>query len=85
MVVAKPNRGASARSVSVAEALRVLRIRETLEGVAAALAAEQITDKELAEMTEVVAEMKPTMDPQSLVRYSRQSASLHDLTLNDTL
>ena len=81
MVVTKPNRGASVRSVSVGEALRVLRIREALEGVAAALAAEQITDEELAQISEVVSEMNPTMDPQSLVRYSQQSARMHELML----
>ncbi len=89
MVVTKPNRGASVRSVSVPEALRVLRIREALEGVAAALAAEQITDEELAQMDEVVSDMHPTMDPRSLVHYSQQSARLHDLMLsaarNETL
>src|SRR5215471_6654380 len=81
MVVTRPNRGASVRSVSVAEALRVLRIREALEGVAAALAAEQITDQELADMHAVVADMKPTMDPESLVHYSQQSARLHELLI----
>src|SRR5437868_7188903 len=72
MVVTRPNRGASVRSVSVAEALRALRIREALEGVAASLAAQFVTDEELAEMGELVAGMKPRADPQSLIHYSQQ-------------
>ena len=43
LVVTQPNRGASVRSVSVAEALRALRVREALEGVAASLAAQFVT------------------------------------------
>src|SRR5436190_1440024 len=57
LVVTQPNRGASVRSVSVAEALRILRVREALEGVAASLAAQFVTPAELDEMDAVVKQM----------------------------
>jgi DNA-binding GntR family transcriptional regulator len=79
LVVTQPNRGASVRSVSIAEALRALRVREALEGVAASLAAECITDDELAEMDSVVKEMAVPHPPESLVRYSQLNARLHEL------
>src|SRR3954451_11400648 len=47
LVVTQPNRGASVRSISVREALQMLRIREVLDGLAAALAAEAATAAEL--------------------------------------
>jgi DNA-binding GntR family transcriptional regulator len=79
LVVTQPNRGASVRSVSVAEALRALRVREALEGVAASLAAQFVTPEELAEMDAVVAEMRARHDSEALVRYSQLNTRLHEL------
>jgi DNA-binding GntR family transcriptional regulator len=53
----QPNRGAQVRSFSVEEATRILQVREVLEGLAAALAAEKATPAELAELHAIVAEM----------------------------
>ena len=39
----QPNRGAQVRAFSVAEAVQILQVREVLEGLAAALAAEKAT------------------------------------------
>jgi DNA-binding GntR family transcriptional regulator len=82
LVVTQPNRGASVRSVSVAEALRALRVREALEGVAASLAAQFVTDAELAEMDEVLADMQTIEDPEALMDYSQHNARLHRLILS---
>jgi DNA-binding GntR family transcriptional regulator len=69
------------RSVSVAEALRALRVREALEGVAASLAAQFVTPVELAEMDAVLAEMRVRDDPEALVKYSQHNPHLHALIL----
>jgi DNA-binding GntR family transcriptional regulator len=82
LVVTQPNRGASVRSGSVAEALRALRVREALEGVAASLAAQFVTPAELEEMDAVLASMERRDDPEGLARYSRLNARLHELILN---
>jgi DNA-binding GntR family transcriptional regulator len=81
LVVTQPNRGASVRSVSVPEALRALRVREALEGVAASLAAQFVTPAELDEMDAVVAEMDLRDDPDALLHYSQSNTRLHGLIL----
>ena len=81
LVVTQPNRGASVRSVSVAEALRALRVREALEGVAASLAAQFVTAEDLKEMDALLADMQQREGPQALVAYSEQNARLHALIL----
>src|SRR5919197_127440 len=81
LVVTQPYRGASVRSVSVAEALRALRVREALEGVAASLAAQFVTADELAAMDAVLAEMDASDHPGALVTYSQLNTRLHDLIL----
>jgi DNA-binding GntR family transcriptional regulator len=77
LVVIQPNRGASVRSLTVAEALRTLRIREVLDGLAASMAAELATEEELAEMAETLAEMEQTVAANDMLGYSRLNGRLH--------
>ena len=58
LVEIQPNRGAQVRSFSVAEATRILQVREVLEGLAAGLAAEKATVAQLAELQDIVVEME---------------------------
>jgi DNA-binding GntR family transcriptional regulator len=81
LVVTQPNRGASVRSVTVAEALRALRVREALEGVAASLAAQFVTSDELDAMDAVLVEMARRDDPEAILQYSQLNARLHELIL----
>lgn len=81
LVVTQPNRGASVRSVQISEALRTLRVREVLDGLAAALAAEAATPEELDEMTEIVARMEQLEGPEGLLEYSTLTTRLHALIL----
>jgi len=81
LVVIQPNRGASVRSLTVPEALRTLRIREVLDGLAAALAAELATDEELAELSEIVAEMEKMVEINEMLGYSRLNGRLHTTIL----
>ncbi len=89
LVVTQPNRGASVRSVSVPEALRILRVREALDGVAASLAAQFVTDDELRELDAVLAEMHDRDDPDVLLKYSALNSRFHAVILraarDDTL
>jgi len=77
LVVTQPNRGASVRSVGIAEALRALRVREALEGVAASLAAQFVTPEELEQMDAILGEMNANNDSEALVRYSQLNTQLH--------
>jgi DNA-binding GntR family transcriptional regulator len=63
----QPNRGAQVRSFSVEEATRILQVREVLEGLAAALAAEQATPAQLAELRDIVAAMEQTLATDDLL------------------
>src|SRR3954470_8319334 len=89
LVVIQPNRGASVRSLTVPEALRTLRIREVLDGLAASLAAELATDDELAEMTAIVEQMETHVERNEMLDYSRLNGRLHTAILraarDDTL
>src|SRR5690348_5733167 len=89
LVITQPNRGATVRGFTMPEALRSMRIREALEGVTAALAAENATDAELHEMSSTVQEMYALSEPDELQRYSALCNRLHALILtparDDTL
>jgi DNA-binding GntR family transcriptional regulator len=61
LVEIQPNRGAQVRSFSVEEATRILKVREVLEGLAAALAAQKATPAQLGELDDTVAEMEHTL------------------------
>jgi DNA-binding GntR family transcriptional regulator len=57
LVEIQPNRGAQVRAFSVEEAAENLQVREVLEGLAAALAAQQATAQQLAALRDIVADL----------------------------
>jgi DNA-binding GntR family transcriptional regulator len=63
----QPNRGAQVRAFSVEEAMRILQVREVLEGLAAGLAAEKATAAQLAELHDIVVEMENTLAADDLL------------------
>jgi DNA-binding GntR family transcriptional regulator len=63
----QPNRGAQVRAFSVDEASRILQVREVLEGLAAALAAEKATAAALGELHGIVQEMEKTLAADNLL------------------
>jgi DNA-binding GntR family transcriptional regulator len=63
----QPNRGAQVRAFSVEEAMRILQVREVLEGLAAGLAAEKATAAQLAELQDIVVEMENTLAADDLL------------------
>jgi DNA-binding GntR family transcriptional regulator len=63
----QPNRGAQVRAFSVEEAERILQVREVLEGLAAAIAAEQATPAQLSELRNIIVEMEQTLATDDLL------------------
>lgn len=61
LIDSQPNRGAQVRAFSVEEATRILQVREVLEGLAAALAAEKATPAQLAELRGIMTQMEVTL------------------------
>lgn len=65
-----PNRGSRVRAIPLAEAIEILEVRISLEGLCAAKAAENITDAEIAEFTRLRAEILKAAES-DLFEYSR--------------
>jgi DNA-binding GntR family transcriptional regulator len=61
LIEIQPNRGAQVRAFGVEEAVQIFQVREALEGLAAALAAEQVTPAQLAELHRIVTAMEKTL------------------------
>jgi len=77
----QPNRGAQVRAFSVEEAVRILQVREVLEGLAAALAAEQATPAQLAELRELVTAMQHTLAAGDLLGQLPLAGRFHDVII----
>jgi DNA-binding GntR family transcriptional regulator len=65
-----PNRGSRVRAIPLTEAIEILEVRMALEGLCAAKAAENITDAEIAEFTQLRADIL-TASTSDLFEYSR--------------
>jgi DNA-binding GntR family transcriptional regulator len=63
----QPNRGAQVRAFSVEEATRILHVREALEGLAAAIAAERATPAQLAELRDILEKMEQRLATDDLL------------------
>lgn len=67
LIEIQPNRGAQVRAFGVEEAGQIFQVREVLEGLAAALAAEQVTPAQLAELHSIVTAMEKTLAADDLL------------------
>jgi DNA-binding GntR family transcriptional regulator len=70
-----PNRGSRVRAIPLAEAIEILEVRMSLEGLCAAKAAENITDAEIAEFAKLRADIL-TASESDLFEYSRLNQQL---------
>lgn len=70
-----PNRGSRVRAIPLAEAIEILEVRMSLEGLCAAKAAENITDAEVAEFAKLRADIL-TASESDLFEYSRLNQHL---------
>ena len=81
LVEIQPNRGAQVRAFSVEEAVQILQVREALEGLAAALAAEKATPTQLAELRDIVTEMEQTLAADDLLGQLPLAERFHRLVI----
>lgn len=77
LVEMRPNRGARVREISVTEAIEITEIRQGVEGLVAARAAEKISDPEIAEIAQLADAMSAAVSDLELMRYSDLNATLH--------
>lgn len=77
LVVRQPNRGATVRRISVAEAIEITEARAALERLIAARAARNATEADHDELLGIVAEMRAVVSEHDNVRYSELNRILH--------
>ena len=77
LVELEPHRGARVRRVALAEAIEILQARAVLEGLAVRRAARHATEEDVAELREILAEMRRLLDMGDLVAASDTNAVLH--------
>lgn len=81
LVILEPHRGAKVTALTAEEAAHVLEVREGLEGWAAALAAQRISDDQLAELDRLVTEMKSVVQAGKLLEYSEINDAIHQIVI----
>lgn len=79
LVTLAPGRGAFAPVFSLADVSHTFDVLAVLEGMAAELAAVQITDEELEDLKGLQLEMQAAFDSRDLPNYYRANARTHDM------
>lgn len=75
LVTIEPRRGAYASDISVKDMVDTLEVREDLEGLAAALAAERMTDEQMEELIQITrkySEAISNSDTEKIISYDEQ-------------
>lgn len=79
LLVNFPNRGVFMASLTPTMALELYTVREALEGLAARLAARNITDKAVSEMEKCFVEQQAVVQQADLVGYSKLDFTFHSI------
>jgi DNA-binding GntR family transcriptional regulator len=79
LVELQRHRGARVRLIPLAEAIEITEVRRLLEGLTAARAAERATPDQVAELRQIIQEMRDAVAAAELLRYSDANARLHGL------
>lgn len=77
LVELQPNRGASVRKITAEEAIEISEIRQAIESLVAARAAEKITDEQILFLQQVGNDMQTAVEQHELMRYSELNSTLH--------
>jgi DNA-binding GntR family transcriptional regulator len=81
LVIFEPNRGVRVRALSLEEAHDLLRVREVLEGLTAALAATRATPEQRARLGAVFSAMERALADDDLTGYSALNTQFHGYVL----
>lgn len=77
LVELQPNRGARVREITVEEAIEITEIRQAVESVVAARAAENVSDEQISFLRQLGDDMRTAVDQNELMRYSELNTTLH--------
>ena len=75
LVTIEPRKGAYASDISLKDMVDTLEVREDLEGLAAALAAERMTDEQIQELTEISQKYREAVrnsETEKMISYDEQ-------------
>ena len=84
LVFNSPNKGVFMYTLSKEEALDLIAVRETLESMAARLAAERIDEKTLAKLDDALEKQKQIVENNDMLAYSRADTDFHTLIHSTT-
>jgi len=84
LVVMIPRKGAYVADVSLKDIIEVLEIRTALEGLAASLAAERMTDDEIQKLREVAEEFKQSIKTANVDLMVQKDIEFHEMIFTST-
>lgn len=79
LVELQPNRGARVRETTPEEAVEITELRQSIESLVAARAAEKVTDEQAGELREIERQMVEAVEGAELLAYSELNSRLHTL------
>lgn len=79
LVELQPNRGARVRETTPEEAVEITELRQSIESLVAARAAEKVTDEQAGELREIERQMVEAVEGAELLTYSELNSRLHAL------
>ena len=79
LIERRANRGARVRIVSVEQAVAITEVRQAVEGLCAAKAAQNVTDQQISELRGIGDEMVAALGVGDVLRYSDLNSRLHQL------
>ncbi|SHH32680.1 GntR family transcriptional regulator [Tepidibacter thalassicus] len=84
LVVMLPRKGAYVADVSLKDIIEVLEIRGALEGLAASVAAERMTEEDLEKLELISYEFKKSLENKDIEMMVQKDIELHDIIFNST-
>lgn len=84
LITLEPHRGAKVTALTFEEAMQVVEVREGLEGWAAALAAQRITEEGLANLDRLLSEMERVLREGKPLEYADLNAAFHQAIVDAT-
>ena len=84
LVVMLPRKGAYVANMSLKDVVDVLEIRASLEGLAASLSAERITDEDIKKLESIVEEFKDGINESNVEALLRKDVEFHECIFKST-
>ncbi len=79
LAISTPNQGMVVSTIDIQDVKEVLQIRRVLEGLAASLVTEIITDEEIQRLEEIISEMEHFVRTEEVLYFSKMADQFHEL------